>query len=230
MRRYVNYLDQKQFVRAMNQQFSLDAKDGSFATALVTTFFSPTRVFSICNAGHPRPFIYRAAEKAWSVLEHSSGDDSPNPSNIPLGIFDLADYEQFDIELNPGDMVLCYTDALTESHTAEGELLGEQRLVEMVRNVEIKDPRQFVGELLAGIEAMHPGNLAADDVTVLLLRSSRECRRVSWWEKLSGLGRMVSAVAANLRPHGRPPLPDLNLPNIGGAIIPSLSRRWRRIR
>src|SRR5437667_7049027 len=43
MRRYVNHLDQGQFVRSMNRQFSSMADAGCFATAVVTTFFSPTR-------------------------------------------------------------------------------------------------------------------------------------------------------------------------------------------
>src|SRR5437764_136362 len=85
MRRYVNYLDQSRFVGEMNRQFTSHAKLGTFATAVVTTFFAPTNHLSLCNAGHPPPLLYRAATKKWSFLE-SSGPVSDDASNIPLGI------------------------------------------------------------------------------------------------------------------------------------------------
>src|SRR5580658_1682801 len=75
MRRFVNRLDQKEFVRLLNQQFVALSRTGTFATAVVTTFFAPSRRLLICNAGHPRPLLYRAAKKEWSLLGHSGADD-----------------------------------------------------------------------------------------------------------------------------------------------------------
>jgi serine phosphatase RsbU (regulator of sigma subunit) len=63
MRRFVNRLDQKEFVRLLNQQFGAMAKQSVFATGIVTTFFAPTRRLIVCNAGHPRPLLYRAAQQ-----------------------------------------------------------------------------------------------------------------------------------------------------------------------
>src|SRR5215831_16948506 len=63
MRRFVNRLDQKEFVRVLNQQFTAASRVGVFATAIVTTFFAPTRRLTLCNAGHPRPSLYRARDK-----------------------------------------------------------------------------------------------------------------------------------------------------------------------
>ena len=50
MRRNVNYIKQTRFVRAMNQQFAEFNEHGGFATALVSTFFAPTKTFALCNA------------------------------------------------------------------------------------------------------------------------------------------------------------------------------------
>ena len=60
MRRYVNYIDQAEFVRSMNRQFVTMSASNCFATAVVTTFFAPTNLLSLCNAGHPPPLLYRA--------------------------------------------------------------------------------------------------------------------------------------------------------------------------
>src|SRR5215470_4820017 len=100
MRRFVNCLDQTELVRSINKQFAGLSKNAVFATAVVTTFFAPTRTLTICNAGHPRPLIYRASQRQWDFL-HS--DDHPNlkagPRNLPPGILSISDYDQFDIEL-----------------------------------------------------------------------------------------------------------------------------------
>src|SRR6202166_2366933 len=58
MRRFVNRLDQSEFVSLLNRQFGELSRDGSYATAVVTTFFSPSRRLTVCNAGHPRPLLY----------------------------------------------------------------------------------------------------------------------------------------------------------------------------
>src|SRR5579863_7032449 len=54
MRRFVNHLDQNEFVRQLNRQFSALSQEGVFATAIVATFFAPCRRLAVCNAGHPR--------------------------------------------------------------------------------------------------------------------------------------------------------------------------------
>jgi hypothetical protein len=227
MRRYVNYLDQRQFVRAMNQQFAAMSKDGCFATAVVTTFFTPTKRMSICNAGHPRPLLYRAATGEWSILE-SSGRQSLSPRNIPLGILDLAEYEQFDVELEVGDLAILYTDALTESRYAEGELLGETGLLAIARSLDPRGPQTLIERLLAAVGRLNPRNLSEDDVTVLLVQPNGRRPRYSLPERLRAQMRFVGALVRAINPRApRPPLPDWNMANIGGAVIPCLGRRWR---
>src|ERR1035438_6725874 len=91
MRRFVNRLDQTEFVRLLNQQFAGMSKDGTFATAVVTTFFAPSRRLTVCNAGHPRPLLYRAAQQQWTLLGHQGPVTKAKPQNIPLGMFDFAE-------------------------------------------------------------------------------------------------------------------------------------------
>src|ERR1700683_4939248 len=81
MRRFVNRLDQTEFVRLLNQQFTTLSKDGAFATAVVATFFEPSRRMTVCNAGHPRPLLYRASRKQWDFLGHSNPDQPGNKAS-----------------------------------------------------------------------------------------------------------------------------------------------------
>ena len=222
MRRFVNRLDQTEFVRLLNQQFAALPRTGVFATAIVTTFFEPSRLLTICNAGHPRPLLYRAALRKWDCLGAQEEGSRSAPSNIPLGLFDGAEYEQFDVELQPGDCLLGFTDALIESRDADGEMLGEDGLLRIVRLLGDVEPQNLIETLLGEIERRYPENLSEDDVTVLVIRANGRRLRFSLREKLGALGRFTAALV-----RGRAPFPDANLANIGGAIIPALGRRWR---
>src|SRR6476646_2282455 len=88
MRRFVNRLDQTEFVRLLNQQFTVLSRVGVFATAIVATFFEPSRRLTVCNAGHPRPLVYRAVLRQWDFLGHDGSSDRCTPSNIPLGLIE----------------------------------------------------------------------------------------------------------------------------------------------
>jgi phosphoserine phosphatase RsbU/P len=228
MRRFVNRLDQKEFVRLLNQQFVAMSKAGTFATAVVTTFFAPSRRLLVANAGHPRPFLYRAAERRWDFLGHDGTEGKRTPQNIPLGIMDLTEYEQFDVELAPGDCLITYTDALIESRDADGEMLGEDGLLRIMRLLGDIAPEKLTETLLKEIADRYPENLSEDDVTVLVVRATGRQPRYSMGEKLGAMGRLVAATIRAINPRAeRAPVPDFSLPNVGGAIIPALGRRWR---
>jgi phosphoserine phosphatase RsbU/P len=228
MRRFVNRLDQREFVRLLNQQFTALSRDGIFATAIVTTFFSPSRRLTICNAGHPRPLLYRSAGHAWSFLGHDETPEKGSPANIPLGIIDLADYEQFDVELDPGDCLVSYTDALIESCDANGEMLGEDGLLRIINLLGEVEPEKLIDTLLKEISERFPENLSADDVTVLMVKANGGSPHYSLREKMGALSRFAGSLIRSLNPRSeRAPFPDANLANLGGAIIPALARRWR---
>ena len=226
MRRYVNHLDHGQFVRSMNQQFSALSQAGCFATAVVSTFFAPTNRLTLCNAGHPLPLLYRADARQWSFLEARRAA-SADPVNLPLGILDVGDYQTFDVPLRVGDLVLCYTDSLVESHGPDGRMLGHEGLLEIVRSLDVSDPVRVVPSLLSAIEAKAAGNLTADDVTVLLFRPNGVgARRPSLRKQFVAAAKMLGAISR--RPFGGEPVPwpDSKLANIGGALFSPLNRLW----
>jgi phosphoserine phosphatase RsbU/P len=227
MRRFVNRLDQTEFVRLLNQQFTALSETGTFATAVVATFFAPTQRMIVCNAGHPRPLLYLAAKEEWVFLgAEAANDDAPN--NIPLGILDVTEYEQFDVELKSGDCVLAYTDALIESRDADGEMLGEAGLLRIIRHVGNVEPQILTKTLLREIRDRYPDNLTEDDVTVLLVRANGRKPHPSFKDFLWANIRFAGSLIRAINPWAeRPPLPDLNVANIGGAIIPALEQRWR---
>ena len=228
MRRFVNRLDQTEFVRQLNQEFVALSIAGSFATAIVGTFFAPTGRLILSNAGHPRPLIYSAAKNEWNFLGEGYSGAASGPQNLPLGIIAITEYRQFDIELAEGDCLLGYTDALIESRDADGEMFGEEGLLRITRLLGYVPPHKMIDTLLAEIAGRHPGNLTDDDVTVLMVRANGKRPRVSFATKAKAAWSLLGSLVRSIDPRNeRPPLPDANLANVGGAIIPALEQRWR---
>lgn len=171
MRRNVNYIRQTRFVRAMNRQFSEFAEHGGFATALVSTFFGPTKTLSLTNAGHPPPMILRRAEGAWSELQNGTNPSEPL-ADVPLGLFDEASYSQLETKLEPGDMLLSYSDAITESVNSEGQQLGQTGVVRLVNGLEADSANLIIPALLRRLTEQSARNLSQDDVTLLLCQAT----------------------------------------------------------
>ncbi|MDC0937108.1 PP2C family protein-serine/threonine phosphatase, partial [Pirellulales bacterium] len=167
MRRNVNYIKQTRFVRAMNRQFVDLSEQGGFATALVGTFFATTMTYSLCNAGHPVPLVFRRLTSQWSELKNEASSTKPI-SDTPLGVVDEAAYGQLDVRLQSGDMVLSFSDAVTESHDADGRQLGEAGVLRLVRKLDVQDSEELIPALVKRIRELRDSNLRQDDATFLL--------------------------------------------------------------
>ncbi len=171
MRRNINYISQSRFVAGMNEQFADVNKNGEFATALVSTFFAPTRTYSLCNAGHPPPLLYRKASGVWSEI--SEGDERAGVvADIPWGVCDRATYFQQDIQLRPGDMVLSYSDAVSESEDADGQQLGCEGVLRLVADLDASNPAELIPGLIQRLGELDAQNLENDDTTILLCEAT----------------------------------------------------------
>jgi sigma-B regulation protein RsbU (phosphoserine phosphatase) len=225
MRQYINYIDQTKFVTSMNRQFTRASHDGLFATAIVTTFFAPTNTLTLTNAGHPAPLLYRRAERKWMPLDRQFEPRDAAVRNVPIGIID-SEYVQFEVKLDVGDLVLCFTDWLIESRDERCEFLGTERVLEVVRSLNPDDPARFIPSLLEKLEALNPKNLDSDDVTVLLFRPNGRAARTPIRERLLAPLRIARDVVCAVRQRRPAGWPELSVRNIGGALLAPLNR-WR---
>lgn len=169
MRRNINTLDQSRFARSLNTLFAQPSNQGRFATALLATYHAPSDHLVVCNAGHPAPLWYRAAENRWQLLTPQPGGTDA-VSKLPLGIIDPTDYQQFAVALGLRDLVVLYTDALIEATPAAGGMLGEQGLLQTAAAMDPSDPAALGPALIAAVDALSGGTASrADDTTVLVL-------------------------------------------------------------
>jgi sigma-B regulation protein RsbU (phosphoserine phosphatase) len=191
MRKHINTVNQARFVRSLNRHMVSNADDGRFATALLATYFAPKDRLILCNAGHPPPLLYRAASHQWMILNEDLDERLASAGNLPLGIIQPTNYEQFAIALQPGDVVLMYTDSLIEASNAMGRQLGSQGLLELVRTLNIADPSSIARCLLQAIAGYRQGP-ADDDVTLVVMHHHAQGRpRFGPIERARTIGRMI---------------------------------------
>jgi serine phosphatase RsbU (regulator of sigma subunit) len=191
MRRFMNTSSQARLVARLNRHFTRHAEAGQFATAIVATWLSGQGRLSLCNAGHPRPLWYRRAASAWSFVseEDSSGD---SVSNLPLGVFGPASYRTVDLQVGDGDLLVFYTDALTEAHGAGGGVLGEKGLLDIVTRLPAVNVRELGSGVLQGIRNFSAGCPTEDDETIMVMKFSTSRKQTpGFTEKLNAYAKLL---------------------------------------
>ena len=92
---------------------------------------------------------------------------------MPLGILKDAAWEPRQIQLDPGDALLLYSDGITEAQNVEGELFGEARLLEAVQLDSACTARELEEALLGEVHAFRAGEPQSDDITLLTVVRTR---------------------------------------------------------
>jgi len=95
-----------------------------FVTAIYGVLDIANRRYTYVNAGHNPAFLYRAGADRFEIL------DSTGPL---LGTFEAASYKERQVEIPAGDLLVLYTDGVTEAMNSEGDFFGEDRLREVIR-------------------------------------------------------------------------------------------------
>lgn len=229
MARHINVLDQRKLFRTLNRRLGQIIHDGSFATAVMLTFFAPTGTLSVSSAGHPPPLLWRGRQRQWSLLSGGGAGDARAMLNLPLGVIDAALYDRFNVALGEEDLVLCYTDCVTESRGRDGQLLSIQGLLEVAQSIDGNDAPRVVPEFLEVLGSLWPGNLTQDDLTMLAFRPNGGARGVTLRRHLDAPRLAARVLWRRLTRRGARyaiPWPDLNLANTGGYLVSWFNRFW----
>lgn len=114
------------------------------------------------SAGHNPAYLFRAA----------SGEVEELPSaGIPLGMFAFAAYEATELRLNRGDVLVVYSDGLTEAENGAQQEFGEDRLLALIKSEAAHGVEALEKRLLADLDAFTQGAMQTDDITFLLIEN-----------------------------------------------------------
>jgi len=192
--KHINKLDQSLLAKSLNEEFLDDNEGGRFVTTLLTSYYRPTGHLVICNAGHPRPLLYRAATNAWELLDYRMETKLESLMNLPLGIIEPTDYYQFAVRLHPGDFVVLYSDGYSDRRR-DGKTLGESGLLEVVRGLRFDSAEDLGEKICMALEVDDPGNEQIDDETLIVLGPKDHLApRFSLAERLRVMGKTLGLI------------------------------------
>ena len=145
----------------MNRFLHRSAAAGKYATFFYAELDSEGRRLRYVNAGHNPPYLVRRADAGITVTELSAG-------GTVLGLFSEAEYEDAEVDLRPGDLIVAFTDGVPEARNSAGDEFGEERLKDLLQHLAGVPAEQVSSALAAGIRDWMVGAEQHDDVTVVV--------------------------------------------------------------
>ena len=132
-----------------------------FVTAFYGILDATNKTLSFSNAGHNWPILIKAGGEIRFLDEGEQ----------PLGMFQHTRYHQYHVLLEPGDVLVLYTDGASEAESPGGEEFGRERLVEAVKNSLDKPAREMIASIQMAVLEWTASAGANDDVTFFVIKA-----------------------------------------------------------
>ncbi len=145
---------------AVNERLCENNDEGMFATAWIGILDTRTMTLQYTNAGHNYPIIQRRDDPC-ALMEKVHG--------VFLAGFDFTVYLHDEIQLEPGDRLLLYTDGVTEAHDKKGNLYGTDRLENVLERTRSSSGEQVLESILDDVSVFSTGVPQFDDITMVVL-------------------------------------------------------------
>ena len=160
--RSVETPDPAELLRRMNFDLIKRVGEGRFITLFYMTLDPESGRIRYSNAGHNPPFRL-----------DKQGDLTPlEVSGMPLGILPDIAYENYETALGPGEVLLLYSDGITECMNKAGDLFGEERLDRVLRESAHGDAHSIRGAIFSAVDTFRENEPYSDDMTLIVLKRS----------------------------------------------------------
>jgi serine phosphatase RsbU (regulator of sigma subunit) len=136
----------------------------SVASKFVTVFYgqlTSAKRLTYCNAGHNAPFLVTA-----------DGVQRLETGGTVVGLFDVSQYESGSVAVQAGDILVVFSDGVTEAVDASGEEFGDERLAACLVGARDRSAAEVLSTIQKSVSAFAGSEPARDDMTVMVLRIS----------------------------------------------------------
>ena len=174
------HLPPAQLLAALNEALQERRLDSQYVTMLIALWDDPTRTLHVANAGSVQPLLVRRRRPPAHPAPHDPAlTDALETSTIaiagfPLGLFPNVTYDELAIPLAPGDMVVFFSDGITDAANSRDEQFGEESLCTLLQHhpLAATGADAAVDAILEAVTTHRAGAEHFDDETIIVLRAT----------------------------------------------------------
>ncbi|MFN2168410.1 MAG: SpoIIE family protein phosphatase, partial [Anaerolineae bacterium] len=148
----------EQTLFAVNQRILAETRADMFVTVFYGVLDPETGRLTYCNGGHNPPYLLKA-----------TGREALGRTGLPLGILEETTWEQGTASLDPGDILILYTDGVIDAQARDGEFFGQERLLEVMQPVRGRTATQVEEMVLDAIHRFVGEAPRFDDLTLMVV-------------------------------------------------------------
>ncbi|MGL5798039.1 MAG: SpoIIE family protein phosphatase [Cetobacterium sp.] len=148
-------------VRKLNKLIYPDITEDMFITMFHSKYNYDTKILTYSNAGHNPLVVYNSITQ--SIESHSV-------KGVAIGFLDDYNYKQGELKLNIGDVVIYYTDGITEAENNDKELFGIERLKNILLQTATLSSKEIKQKLLSEVNLFQNGCEQNDDITFVVIK------------------------------------------------------------
>jgi sigma-B regulation protein RsbU (phosphoserine phosphatase) len=146
-------------LRLLNKVLRERIVEAQYVTLMVLVWERAKQRFVVANAGAAPPIICRKGE----ILK-------PRVEGVPAGLLDNRVYEELIVEVERGDLIMLYSDGITDQPSPKEEEYGRGHLSRSLRRLCGKDPEVVADQILADLDKFAEGAPRFDDQTLIVLK------------------------------------------------------------
>ncbi len=150
-------------IREANSLIVDDSKSSMFVTLFYAILDTKEKTIRYVNAGHNPPLLLNAGDQGDIALLKAEG--------IALGVVDDIALQSVDIPLSPGDIMVLFTDGVTEAINEQNEEFGQARLVKAIRETRMLSAREIRKHIFDEINRFAGNQQQADDITLIVIKA-----------------------------------------------------------
>jgi phosphoserine phosphatase RsbU/P len=139
-----------------------------FATLFYAEYEPAKRLLNYVNAGHNPPIVLRPKNGSCEIFQLP-------PTGIPVGVSADSQFASATFQFEIDDVLVAYTDGITEAENRQHELWGQQSLEAFLRSSCGKSPKEIINAILEQVSTSATGQPQRDDMTLLVMRVEAGC-------------------------------------------------------
>lgn len=156
-----NLVSPSKVLEESNKYIFKDSESGMFVTLFYMVIYTDEKLIKYGSAGHNEQLLYNYETDEFNYLK---------VKGIPLGISPDAKYQEGEIGYKPNDIVILYTDGVTEAINKVGEEFGLERLKNIISKSKDKDANGILNSIITEVEKYTYGVPQFDDITLLVIK------------------------------------------------------------